>query len=993
MTPRLWFTLAVASAVLALGQHAAVRAQLSPAPKVCPFLHHAVPSAVIADALAQPDKVYGWNKRANPNALPSPYNTPRTWLSLRTPGARYHPLYNGLLFVSGCPVAADPATVAPPPPTDTPTVPPPPPTTPPTTPTPVPPPVVLVTPTDALFVGSYVEVPIHIAPSAGLTAADLDVVVPDGPAAGRVSRSEVPGAAGPSFMLLVGHEPGSYPILATLQGTGTVVATAHFTSTATWNDVDDGPGLWLEAVSEAAPSQPAAVTPADPAAAHASHAAAAPANPRLLIVIADTSSNRFTGSQGADAVARWEDEARDGVSVGGIVRSTRAYYEELTGGAVDLDVEVRGPVALPGSWTTYYEDYTATDSRQVPRWSNLYAACVDAVDDAVDFNDVFSLACVTKSASGALFAWPFAATLTLVTDEGNLPRGVIAMPEEWPTLSGSGGRARHVTLAHEFGHNLGLPDEYHVAGTHEAGLAARDPDDWTLMSREDDLPHVTVPERRWLATTPASAIRTFDYGGATAPFVDTVELHPAELASPPAGRATGVEIRKAAGWSYWCEYRVGQTSQTGDRSLPTNDRVLCTDVMPSPPADRRRIVLLSPDTSGDGSVLGNLQEYSDVDPDNPDATLKLSVSAMDGSKARLQVEYGPRGRPDPSIRPWPAGPGRRWQSADIEVKNARNQASPAFFNLPWAGHDNEIHATLHNLGTIDATAVEVEFYIKDFNAGGSPAATFLGATTATIPAGGSTVVPSPVVWQPAAEGHYCVVVRILPYSKAVGGFSVAELTGTNNEAQSNYDDFISASASPASRAVTSIVVRNPYTATTVIALAIDPSRSDFRTYLEHSWLRLAPGESRAVRAMFESTRDVPLEDPDRQRWAANQISITASILDPLDDRADHAGVLGGADVRVRHGWATRFVDLAVEGTRSAGRVVRANGQPVPGGWVIVEATEQRGGAVVRTSATAVVGANGAFNATLPSPNWESVQAFYVPVPGFADSQSERVTRP
>jgi len=987
---------AVVTVLLASGGTAQANPlQQAPLPRVCAFLHQVVPAAVIADAVAHPEKVYGWNKRANPNAPLSPYNQPRTSLSLRSPGQRYHSLYNGLLFAAGCPAVSTSATPRPAtvPPTD-PATPPTPPTRP-VTPTPITPtpgtpvpPVVLVGPSEPVFVGSYVEVPVRIEPGAGLAIGDLDFVLPDGDKAGHVSRSTERGAA-PSFMLLVGHDPGTYPILATKHGTGTVIATAHFTSTDVWTGTDAGPSAWLERPQSPLPALPfLPIARADAAAPdRAARAAAAPATPKLVIVIADTSTNRYTGSEGTDAVATWEDEARDGVAVGGVTRSTKAYYAELTGGAVNLDVEVRGPFSLTGNWDTYFE------ASKEPKWDNLFQACADAVDAVVDFTTVFSLACVTKGAAGDKFAWPYAWARMIATDEGNITLPVISMPVDWPSLSGSGGRPRHVTLAHEFGHNLGLPDEYWVGTKHDAALESRDPDGWTLMSAEAKLPHVTVPERRWLGTTAASAIRTFDYGGATAPFAATVELHPAELGSPPAGRSTGVEIMKAAGWSYWCEYRVGQSAQIGDRALPTNDRVLCTDVQTSPAATRRNIVILPNDASGDGPVLGNLQDYTEIDPMNPDATLKLSVSAMDGSKARLAIEYGPRGRPDPSIRPWPASPSRPWQSPDIEIKNDRTKSSPAFFNMQWPGHDNEVWATVRNLGTIDATGVEVEFYVKDYNVGGTPPATFLGTTTTTIPAGGTVTVQAPTLWQAPAGGHYCLEVRIGPYSKPVGGFMVDELTGTNNIAQSNYDDHTSISSSPASRETTTVKVTNPYAAPALIGLSIDQTRDDFRTYLEHRWLRMAAGETRTVRVMFESTRDVPLEDPDRQTWAANHVSITASIFNPLDPVVDSADILGGAEARVRHGWATRIDTFDIEPPRAVGQVLRFDGRPAPGGWVIIEFTDDRGGNLVRTSTTVAVNANGRFSATVPGTPWSFAQAFFVPVPGYGDSESKRVPRP
>jgi len=74
-----------------------------PIGKLCPGLDAKAPAAVIADALANPDKVNGWGQRCRPGLPPSAWNTPRTYLSLRDTGKPYHPLFNGLQYKCGCP--------------------------------------------------------------------------------------------------------------------------------------------------------------------------------------------------------------------------------------------------------------------------------------------------------------------------------------------------------------------------------------------------------------------------------------------------------------------------------------------------------------------------------------------------------------------------------------------------------------------------------------------------------------------------------------------------------------------------------------------------------------------------------------------------------------------------------------------------------------------------------------------------------------------------
>ena len=113
---------------------------------------------------------------------------------------------------------------------------------------------------------------------------------------------------------------------------------------------------------------------------------------------------------------------------------------------------------------------------------------------------------------------------------------------------------------------------------------------------------------------------------------------------------------------------------------------------------------------------------------------RVDASGITGSKADLRVRYGTNGRPDPSIRPWPASPTRQWQSPDIEVRNAKNQADASWRNVPWVGNPNTVVATVKNGGTVLAPSVQVDFRVKNLNIGGAPEV-FLGTQSQDIPAG------------------------------------------------------------------------------------------------------------------------------------------------------------------------------------------------------------------------------------------------------------------
>ncbi len=74
-----------------------------PIGKACPGLDTKVPPAVIADALANPDKIAGWGQLCNPGVPPSVWNVERSYLSLQDSGKPFNALFNGVVYKCGCP--------------------------------------------------------------------------------------------------------------------------------------------------------------------------------------------------------------------------------------------------------------------------------------------------------------------------------------------------------------------------------------------------------------------------------------------------------------------------------------------------------------------------------------------------------------------------------------------------------------------------------------------------------------------------------------------------------------------------------------------------------------------------------------------------------------------------------------------------------------------------------------------------------------------------
>lgn len=836
-----------------------------------------------------------------------------------------------------------------------------------------------------LFVGSYHRIPVKI--GGRLNFDDLKFVVRGGAKGGIISPSRDPqfNVERPHIMLCIGYEPGTYVLQARMAGTNQIVGEAKFAVDALWLDEDLGPSRWFTGT----PKNQAAGSAWGGGPAGPQNVATIPASGtrRIAVLLVDTSTQRFTTN--ATTVQghrdRWMNEIISGVTQNGTTRSARAFYREVSFNNFDLSAQVFGPVELPGS----FDDYFNSDG--TPK-GGYFQACFTAGDGLINYNNFDTLLCVSQSVTGPPMkaAWPYASIGNwgpYTTAEGNKNYGVISMPNEWGTTDN---REVFETFSHELGHNLGMGDQY------TPSVPGRNPGSWEMMDSDDPFPHFSVVHRLALGWVQPGWVQSFNFQSMAAPVDQTVTLAPIENGAPSASRKTGVEIRLADGWNYYFEYRNGQATQIGDRSLPTNDRVLGTDVVSAPyapPISRPGILLLNNDIDGDGAVLGNGQDYEETDTTDPvfPTDFKVEVSGINGSKADVRIRYGVNSRPDPSIRPWPAGPARQWQSPDIEIRNARNQADSAWFNVPWIGNPNTIVARVKNNGALDAPQVRVNFYVKNYNAGGAPE-TFLGTDVRDVPAGAT--VDFLGSWTPPSTGHYCVVVRI-PLYQLPANPAVVEMTEYNNMAQSNYDRFISATSTP-TREVTEVEVGNPYHERTRIFLVAGHDNPLYRTFLEHSWLYLDPGETRTVRVMFEFAPDQLTNDvyspalKKRYRPSLkkpNRVALASFIEDPRDYPRHAIQVLGGAQAEVVTGRGTKFQRFGVRGSSVRGTVVvTENGKPVGSGQVLLRVSSGRGNET-KTHFQAEELKAGSFAAKLRKEG-ERVKAYYLPAAGFADCESE-----
>lgn len=789
-------------------------------------------------------------------------------------------------------------------------------------------------------------------------------------------------------MLLAGYRPGPHTLTIVSESTGDVLFEDGFELTTIWPDDAVGPSTWF--VGAVGNEVEAAAWGGGQAGPQNIDIFPAMGTRRLAIVLVDTASQRYTTdpTELDDLRNRWLDLVLNGIDDGGVTVSVRQYYREVSFDKFDISAEIFGPFQLSGEFEEYIHDNG--------KFKGGYPqAVITAADGAIDYNNIDTVVCVLRGVDGptpvaSQGAHPMASrgdSGPMTTADGDKKIGIVSMPHELL------GQKLHTELIHELGHNLRLADQYRpLVTTRNLSL-------WDPMDRVGPMPHFCLAHRMMLGWIEADWVRSFDFQSIPQPVDEVLTLHPVAAGAPPGNQFSGIEIRIADGWNYYFEYRGAQAGQIGDQNLPEDGIVLVTDVQrdTSTSPITRPWILLAPQVGASQQPVLSVDEFFEQDdtttPDFP-VRLRVTVQAADADGAQVRVQYGVVGQPDPSIRPWPAAPDRRYQSPDIEVQNARTQSDPAWFNTPWQGEVNDVIARIKNRGTVDAPGVTAIFSVKDLTVGDTPE-TVLGTDTNDIPAGDT--VEFQVFWQPPREGHFCLVVRV-PLYQTPGAASVVEMTELNNRAQSNYDRFISDAASPAVRRVASIAVANPFAARTRVFIVLGQDNPLFRTYLEHQWLALEPGETRQVEVMMEyagavRAGDLFVTDPNHPdilsfQRLPNRITFSAYIEDPGDDPTHAMEFSGGTDIEVVTARATRFDPFKLDGKRAGGRIVTCDtGEMVTQGKVIIITTLDDDQSY-KTLDLADFQA-GVFEIGMEG-EFDTIRAYYAPAHGFGDAYSDTI---
>jgi hypothetical protein len=809
------------------------------------------------------------------------------------------------------------------------------------------------TPLGPLYVNGYARLAVDLA-SAGLTPNDVGFAVREGPEAGSISAGiESPAADGTQPVVLVaGFRPGEYHVEARLRADASLLARRRFRVTACWPDEIIGPP-----VAVTGPRQSYHLMSWGGAGAAAGYLLQAPPLWRVAVVLVATKDRRWDALEGA-AKNDWKERVIGGGD------SVKHFYEEVSYKNTTIELaggRVLGPVNLDEGWGDVFEPKKGGGlndgwlSKQTGKeiLANAISSWMaDQPDGAQIMALADSIAIVVRSATDmpttigtappipTQYAWGHAAAGTnfwrkTATTFTQGPKPIVVMTDVYPAALPVKPILEH-TFCHEIGHNLGLDDLYDANNDYPAEINDRSPANADLMASSRPLPHFSIGNRLRLGWIKAAWLRRFDFSAS--PSGGVVTLHATERliqSGPPPGRVAGIEVPIQDGWSYLFELRRAQGDQIGDQGLnslsASRFMVLGTDLRVSRGESARPPILFLPvDVDGDGPVLDAANEdYKDSDTTNPErmhdfGLVVQAIGAPDADSAQVRVDYIAAHRPQLQIRP---APGRgNFKSPDIDLIGPFGVAVTGVVK----GVTNGIRITVHNLGTLAATQVQIHVKWLPFTLSAGSWRTLPDPSPFNVPALGITslVVPwdlpaSVKVGDVEAE-HFCVRVEIDRYRDPAHP-AQEEIVVFDNWAQSNFDSASVSFGSPSQRIRTVGTATNPLGRAATYRFIADQSGDGYRVYVGHAWLRLPPGDTRPLELAYENLSDDPVygaqfaQNLERISSRPNHVAVTSWLV-PENTECDTPREWWGVALDLRAGRRAWIEDFRRDGELVIARV-------------------------------------------------------------------------
>jgi M6 family metalloprotease-like protein len=752
----------------------------------------------------------------------------------------------------------------------------------------------VATPPGPLWPGSWADVQVDTGVT-GWTRPELSITTQP---PGVLTVDEHPGADAdptrPTVRLLAHSTLGPVDVVVVESATMTEVGRGHLSVGFDPDSPLDGPPIWIDT-----PSQPpalhtlAAVKGVNDAGKRSpkDYAGKPTSAWRVVAALVDTKDARWsatvTPTSPAPTIATAQTTWRN-VLVG--ANGVDAFYREMSGNRLTMQLvtgAVQGPVQLDGTWTDWFTMPAGTAQWLVK--DDVVQRVVTALQSVTDWTKVDALFLVFRSPNATNYIWPRAAdrVYRVAAKDGagkdvTLKICKVGMPHDQATIPGLSFTNVEVS-AHELGHTLGLDDLY-MDATYTDAMQARDLKRHELMSDQTALPHLSARHKLLLGFLDTGHVRSFDYG-----FADeaTFDLAAVSDGLPTGGAFAAVELKVAPRLSWFFEYRVPRPGRIGDGGADfAGGKVMGYDAtqyeLPPIVADKRRpIILVLDDGDGEGALLNALGDWEHLDVEGQALSqFRLEVLSMTPTSAKVKVKVGAVTAPDPYIV-GNNGPKGDYKSPDVEVRNELSDKDAAWLNRPIIGV-NRVVAKIHNGGGLDAPNVTVRFKVLPFNTDDPDSERWLDLgdpVTHDVKAG--QIVEFETQWSPDHNAHFCIQARINRYT-SVPGAAADEPDVDNNLAQSNYFKIESKPSSPATREVSFVEVHNPYPYAASALVDVAQDSDAYRTFVQHQWIHLEPGQTRRVRMEVESKATsiwdaIERHHPDGNSWLRTWFPATGCV--------------------------------------------------------------------------------------------------------------------
>lgn len=344
----------------------------------------------------------------------------------------------------------------------------------------------------------------------------------------------------------------------------------------------------------------------------------------------------------------------------------------------------------------------------------------------------------------------------------------------------------------------------------------------------------------------------------------------------------------------------------------------------------RLITLLSP-------------ELMQVGNEVVDAARRLTIRVESKQQDRpltyqVRVKWVDVATADPSgllnlrIRPWDSS----YQTNDIWVDSEANNwdsyetATEAGTgnplgngDRPWVNHWNRFYTRIYNFGVVDASDVQVTFYVNSPPAIGD-SGTWVPLMVKTIPSiarGSSERIFAQ--WFPVEGEHTCLKVAV---ETQLGETDVGD-----NGTQENVFNFDTAGSSPHKPILLEVSVQNPLKEWSLLHLHPQGVRPGWEATVEHGWMWLPPlGVKKMRLALFtDKGRERPLarypRPQDREAKIPDEVSFRLEGATytwygkgrNIAEQAEHLAATGGITIKAR---ARRLVELSLDADREMAKV-------------------------------------------------------------------------